>query len=691
MVLATGLLAGWPLLAFAQDATVALETIVVTAGRQAESGFEIPQAVTVVGREQIESKAARVISDLLRGEAGVFTQSSGPGQGIVIIRGLKGSEVLHLVDGMRLNNAFFRNSPSQYLALVDPNNVQAIEVVRGPSASHYGSDAMGGVVQIFTPEPRFEGETWQAKGGATAIYDSANLGWTTRASAAAGHEGVSLSGGYTYLDYGSQLIAAGERVEPTAYQGRGYDAKLLIENGSPHQWMVSGSFFQMPDLPRYFEVAGGPGGEGTSLQAYFRPNDRTFLHVRYRYLAPIGIADSIEVHFARQEVNDDRFRQPNDARTESEANRSILDGFTAQLSSTPGPFELRFGAEAYRDRVSSSKTRTTLPDGPTREDISTFPDGSQQNSFGVYGLGDWRPVPRWLLEAGLRYSEVRTELTATPFNEAATVGDRGFTGNVGSTFGLTQRLNWTLNLAQGYRAPNLFDLGTLGRRPNTSPEQVNVPNPGLTPETLTSIDTGLKWLGPRWSAEVWLWTSRYQDKIEPREPTGNLVPEGELGCATPEGCVEVRSENITDAAYHGLEAGTRFRPSAALEAHASINTTYGSERKADGSTGPANRVPPLNGQLGLIWKPAEHWKLEPYLLWAGPQDRLDDDDRNDTRIDPDGTKGWITVNARAIWNPDRRLRLQVSGINLLDEAYREHGSGIDGSGRSAGVSAKLSF
>lgn len=673
------------------DLSGELETVVVTAGRQEEKAFEIPQAVTVVDRKAIEAQSPQVVSDLLRGETGVYTQSSGPGQGVVIVRGLKGSEVLHLVDGMRLNNAFFRNSPSQYLALVDPNNIDSIEVVRGPSASHYGSDAMGGVVQMLTPEPRFESSNWAWSGQAGLTYNTANLGWTSRLSAAVGRKAVSLTAGYTYLDYESQLIGDGERVGPTAYWGRGYDAKLLLEPASAHHWMLSASVFEMPNLPRYFEVAGGPGGEGSSVQAFFRPNDRRFLHARYRYLRSLGFVDSLEVHVARQEINDERFRQPNQDRVENESNRSVLDGLTVQLSSNPGPFELRYGLELYRDQIDSSKTRSSLPEGPTEADISSFPDGSQQTSFGVYALGDWRPVSRWLLEAGLRYSSVETDLTETRFNDKVSVDDEGYTGNLGSAVSLSSRLNWTVNLAKGYRAPNLFDLGTLGRRPNTSPEQVNVPNAGLGPETLTSIDTGLKWLDSNWSAEVSLWASRYEDKIEAREPTGNLVPEGQLGCATPEGCVEVRSENITDAQYHGVEAGLRVRPIAAVQTYATLNYTYGSERRGSEGQGPANRVPPLNGQVGLIWSASPRWELEPYLLWADRQNRLDDDDRNDTRIDPDGTDAWATLNTRATWIPSPQVRLQLTAINLLDESYREHGSGIDGVGRSLIASAKWRF
>ena len=119
--------------------------------------------MTVVGPDEIAERAPATIADYLRVVPGAFVQSTTPGQAIPIVRGLKGSEVLHMVDGFRLNTAIFGNAPNQYFALVDAQNVDRIEVVRGPASTLYGSDAMGGVVQVLTPEQRFEGTRWDGR------------------------------------------------------------------------------------------------------------------------------------------------------------------------------------------------------------------------------------------------------------------------------------------------------------------------------------------------------------------------------------------------------------------------------------------------------------------------------------------------------------------------------------------------
>ena len=94
-----------------------LEHVQVTATRTSRRDIDIAAAVTTVDEEEVLMLAPDVIAEMLRGEPGTFFQQTTPGQGIPIIRGLKGSQVLHMVDGMRLNNAFFRNAPNQYLGL----------------------------------------------------------------------------------------------------------------------------------------------------------------------------------------------------------------------------------------------------------------------------------------------------------------------------------------------------------------------------------------------------------------------------------------------------------------------------------------------------------------------------------------------------------------------------------------------
>jgi vitamin B12 transporter len=123
--------------------------IVVTATRRPISVDDSFQSVTVIGREEIEAANVQSLSDLLQGLAGVqVNRSGGPGRTTtVFLRGANANQTLVLVDGLRAsalsNGEFDWNS-------IAPNQINRIEVVRGPLASLYGSDAIAGVIQIFT-------------------------------------------------------------------------------------------------------------------------------------------------------------------------------------------------------------------------------------------------------------------------------------------------------------------------------------------------------------------------------------------------------------------------------------------------------------------------------------------------------------------------------------------------------------
>ena len=88
--------------------------------------------------------------EALEREVGVMMQRTGAGQASPFVRGLTGPQVLILVDGVRMNNSTFRYGPNQYFATIDPGTIERIEVVRGPQSVLWGSDAIGGVINVVT-------------------------------------------------------------------------------------------------------------------------------------------------------------------------------------------------------------------------------------------------------------------------------------------------------------------------------------------------------------------------------------------------------------------------------------------------------------------------------------------------------------------------------------------------------------
>ena len=105
---------------------------------------------------------------------------------------------------------------------------------------------------------------------------------------------------------------------------------------------------------------------------------------------------------------------------------------------------------------------------------------------------------------------------------------------------------------------------------------------------------------------------------------------------------------------------------------------------------PMRRIPPLHGRVALRFSPARPVFAEVEWQWAARQDRLASGDRADHRIAPGGTPGWNVLNLRGSWDAGP-VRLRAGVENLFDEAYRTHGSGIDGVGRAAWASVQAGF
>ena len=218
-------------IAFAQPVgTIPSEPVVVTATRTTQMADETLAPVTVITREDIERQQARSIQELLRGTPGIsISNNGGPGKlTSVFLRGAESDHVLVLINGLKVGSATAGTAAFQDIPV---DQIERIEIVRGPRSSLYGSEAIGGVIQIFTRTAH--------RRAAPSI--SLGLGSHETYSAAA------------------SVSAIGERaslnVSASAFETDGFNAC----RGS----VVAGCFTQEPDDDGYRNVAG-------SLRAGYR-------------------------------------------------------------------------------------------------------------------------------------------------------------------------------------------------------------------------------------------------------------------------------------------------------------------------------------------------------------------------------------------------------------------------------------
>ena len=654
-----------------------LEPVTVTATRHESKDFEVPAAMTIVDAERIRAGAPSVLADALRGEAGVFVQATTPGQAAPVIRGLIGSGTLMLVDGLRLNSAIFRSAPNQYFAFVDPYNVDRIEIVRGAGSTLYGSDAMGGVIHVLTPEWRFREPDWQMKSEALAQLSSADLGSIGHAAVAGGRKGFSIAAGTTYQNHDD--IRSGDGLKkPSAYSSYAGNGSLLV-NDADHELLLAAQYVIQPNTPRYDELVPGFGQTvPSSAEFAFAPNDRLFTHGRYRWRAPVEAIERVELQAGYQQINDDRrirdFSGANSTREDNEHNRSELVGLHLQLLSNYRELvTFTYGAEVYLDRTQSSRYGRDINTQEISERTSRFADGATMNSYAAYLQNEIDPLPKLSVILGGRYGYHDIDLPADAVRPAVHLDYHDVTGNLGLLYRLTETLHLVSSVGRGFRVPNVFDLSTLGPRPGN---RFGVPNPDLQPEQVVSVDAGTKMLFERIHGEIFGFYSLFTDRIE----------DVSTGATTDDGRVVVQSQNLSDLTLVGIEASADVLLLEELKLYGTLTYTWGEQTAPGGETSPADRIPPLNGRAGARYVVTPAVALEGFIRFASDQNRLSERDGDDPRIDPDGSAGWATANLGVQWDLTPQLSGRFLLENIADSSYREHGSGIDAPGINAIVS-----
>lgn len=658
-------------------ATDVLDEIQVTATRRAIDTHDVSVGATIIPADTIQQKA--LITDALQAQVGSYVQETTPGQGAAIIRGMRGSAVLHLVDGMRLNNALFRSAPTQYFALIDPGSVDRMEVARGASASLYGSDAMGGVVQVLSRQPNIAGPDFQTHNDIDLRVESADLSQSIRTTSEFGTEKLASMINLGYRSTGNRRIGGGERIAPTAYDS--YSARIAtkLQVDDNRSWLLDLQATEQPNTPRIDELVPGFGEtDPSSSEAEFTPNQRLFAHARHQYDEG-WLATNWTLDLGWQRIVDDRTsRGFGSTARRFESNSSDLLGATLRGSRWIGSYDWVFGADWYHDTVRSSSSSVDIDSGETTIAASRFPNDSSVDQAAIYGNVRRQISTRQSLNAGVRATDIEIDIPGSVDYTASKIIHTDLSGELGWVFEFNPHINLVTNVGRGFRAPNIFDLGTLGPRPGN---RFNIPTTSLEPEHVNQIDFGLKFDNDTVRGELIAWRMHYQDRII-------SVATGDT---TIDGREIVQSRNVTESDLWGIEAGARWQPSENTALSAVVNLSRGTDKDADGKETDADRLPPVNGKLLLEQHISDGWLLESYILFAAPQNRLSARDLTDPRIDPTGTAGWGILGMRSNYEFRNGLQLGLSVDNLLDKRYRIHGSGIDARGIGFGLSLQYGW
>ncbi len=253
----TLLFALFPLTLFAQKKqtdstkTEILNEVVITANRSANQEFQTPNSVKVLNKKYIKIYSPRTTPEALMGVNGVFVQKTNHGGGSPFVRGLTGNQTLLLVDGIRLSNSTFRYGPNQYFNTIDPFSIEKIEVLKGGGSVQYGSDALGGTIQVFTSEPEFDSRLKVNLMGRLATQ---GMEKTARGEINYGSENLAISASFGYRNFGD--LVGGKltgRQSPSGYDEQMGNLKAKLKLGKGLLTMAH-QYFEAKDVPVYHKV-----------------------------------------------------------------------------------------------------------------------------------------------------------------------------------------------------------------------------------------------------------------------------------------------------------------------------------------------------------------------------------------------------------------------------------------------------
>ena len=442
------------LLSFSVRAQV--DPVVVTATRTAQSVDATLAAVSVIDRQQIESLQPESVADLLRTVPGmIVSQTGGAGQPTaVFLRGAETDQVLVLIDGVKVGSATLGSTAFQF---IDPDQIERIEVVRGPRSSLYGSDAIGGVIQIFTRDP---GSAEQASAFLTA-------------------------GSEEYLKAGAR-VSVGDKdrtrftLSVTSEETDGYN----VCKGN-----VNAGCFAIEDDP--------DGFESLSVQAGLK--------------SALGDTADLSVSFLS---SDGQNEFDGSFQNETKFFTSVL-GATVDWATTEhvalklSAGQSRDEQDMYKDGASVDRYDTSRTSLSLQSDISIF--ASNLLTLGVDFLDDEIDSLNAYAESSRENVGVFGQILASVgkfdmqaalrFDDNEQFGD-ATTGDASLGHGMESAGRWTLQYGTGFKAPTFNELYYPG-----------FGNPDLTPEESSTVEVGYRWsnASSRWA--VSLFSSEVDDLI----------------------------------------------------------------------------------------------------------------------------------------------------------------------------------
>lgn len=731
------LVVGWmlymPLFAQESDTTTLLDDVVVSANRWEQNLREVSSRITKITPQLIQFQNPQTSADLLGLSNQVFIQKSQLGGGSPMIRGFATNRVLLVVDGVRMNNAIYRSGNLQNVISFDANAVDDTEVIFGPGSVIYGSDAIGGVMDFHTLQPKLSvADKVTFSGNALGRYSSANMEKTGHLDFNIGLNKWAFTTSITYADYDDLKMGSNGPDEYTRpdYQVRDENGNdIAVTNPDPNVQVPSGydqlnlmqkvrfkpyanldltygfHYSTTSDVPRYDRlILKSSSGVFTSAEWYYGPQEWMMHSLNLLYTKSTSLFDQVKLTAAYQDYSESRhnrnFTGGNRNRmTERFENVKVLSfnlDFDKQLN---GKSSLFYGAEFVNNKVGSTAQRRDIVTGALSPISTRYPDGSDWRSLAAYATLRHNLNENVIVNAGARFNYVYTYAPYDttffdfPFTEA-TLKNSAVNWNLGLVYSPVETWKLYGNISTGFRAPNVDDIGKVF---DSEPGSVVVPNPDLEPEYAYNFEAGF---AGKLSKQITFDASAYYTLLTNAIVRGDYTFNGQDSIDYDGTLSNVLAlQNITEVKVYGVQAAITIDFTSSLQLFSIINYQKGKEKSIeDGQYYSPTHVAPLFGTTQVRFKKPKYQ----VMLYANYNGEIAYDDlalseRADSHLYAKDENGnpyaplWFTLNLKGSYQLAKFVGIDAGLENIFDKRYRPYSSGITAPGRNFIASLRFKF
>ena len=708
-----------------QDSVTKLNDIIVYTNKFPEKAGKIAQTISVI-RDRNAIQLQPNTGDVLLNSGQVFVQKSQQGGSSPIIRGFEASRILLSVDGIRLNNAIYRSGHLQNIITIDNMVLDRVEIIYGPSSTLYGSDALGGAVNMITKDPLLSSsKKTVVSGSSTLRYASAtdekranvqlNIGgnkWASLTAFTAGSFGDMTQGNKrssNYPDFGKKNFIvtrqnnsdiASVNPNPNKQVASGYNQydvlqKIMFTPDEKNKHVLNIQLSNSSDVPRYDRLTEMSGGKPVFAEWYYGPQVRNLVGYHYTASKLNGYFQDVRITANYQNIEESRItRRFQNNNKDFRWEKVNVFGITIDAKHSSAKHELHVGAESYQNFVRSTAERKNIMTGALSAIATRYADGpTSMQSNALYAQHTYKFSNRLTLNDGLRLNLTKldarfadTALMHFPFNKVVQQ-HLAATGNIGLAYAVDNTTKISLIASSGFRAPNVDDLSKVF---DTKTGSVVVPNASLKPEYTYNAELNFNHTSGSLSFGGSIFYTQFKQALIVDRFTFNgkdsILYSGVNSAV-------FATQNKAKAYLFGWSGNASIKLTQQLKIEGVATYTIGKYTDQKGVQVPLDHIPPFYGKISInqSFKKGNASVYSLFNGWKKIKDYNPNGEDNQQYATPEGMPSWITINAKFEFNMGKQWQTQIALENIFDVNYRYFASGISAPGRNLSLALRKSF